>query len=140
MRKCERCLFYRYRPIWINSISFCIFVIIFIVLFISFFVKFSFCYRYDGLVIRKGDDFYVSILVDNNWFDLQNLPLVVDKERTSYSIISIDSDYVVTNFGLKKQVILEFDIDDDKKIVNNVLNLYFIRNMTFFKKIKEMIV
>jgi hypothetical protein len=104
-----------------------------------FFVKFNFCDRYIGLV-KKEDDYYVSILVDNSWFDIQNYTLLVDKDRKDYSIVSISSDYTITDSGLKKEVVLKFDISSDDRIVNNVLNLYFVRKMTFFNRIKEMVI
>lgn len=139
MRRYNKCLFYCYKDFWINIISIIIILIICFILFIAYFVKFDFCYRYSGLVLKDGD-YYVSILVDNSWFDLQNGSLVSNKEKKNYSIVSISSDYTITNSGLKKEVILNFDIDEDDRIVNNVLNLYFVRRMTFLNKIREMIV
>jgi len=108
-------------------------------LYIGCFVKFSFFDRYSGLVIKDGD-YYVSILVDNSWFNIQSYSLLVNKEKKVYSIVSISSDYTITESGLKKEVILKFDIDSDDRIVNNVLNLYFVRKMTFLEKIKEMVI
>ena len=139
MKRYNKCLFYFYKDFWINLVSVLIFLIICFILFVMFFVKFNFCDRYIGLV-KKEDDYYVSIFVDNSWFDIQNYTLLVDKDRKDYSIVSISSDYTITDSGLKKEVVLKFDISSDDRIVNNVLNLYFVRRMTFFNRIKEMVI
>ena len=139
MRRYNKCLFYCYKDFWINFISVLIILIICFILYIGCFVKFSFFDRYSGLVIKDGD-YYVSILVDNSWFNIQSYSLLVNKEKKVYSIVSISSDYTITDSGLKKEVILKFDIDADDRIVNNVLNLYFVRKMTFLEKIKEMVI
>ena len=140
MRRYNRCLFFCYNDFWVYLVSGLIILIICSIFFVGCFVKFSFCDRYNGLVSREEDNYYVSILVDNSWFDLQIHNLVVDKKELDYSIISISSDYTITDSGLKKEVVLKFDISEDKKINNNVLNLYFVRKMTFFEKIKEMVI
>lgn len=139
MRRYNKCLFYCYKDFWINFISIFIILIICFILYIGCFVKFRFFDRYSGLVIKDGD-YYVSILVDNSWFNIQNYSLLVNKEKKDYSIVSISSDYTIIESGLKKKVILKFDIDSDDRIVNNVLNLYFVRRMTFLEKIKEMVI
>lgn len=139
MKRYNKCLFYCYKDFWINFISILIILIICFILFVCCFIKFDFRYRYSGLVLKDGE-YYVSILVDNSWFNLQNCTLLVDKEKKDYSIISISSDYTITDNGLRKLVVLKFDISDDKRIVNNVLNLYFVRRMTFLDKIKEMVI
>ena len=139
MRRYNKCLFYCYKDFWINFVSVLIILIICFILYIGCFIKFRFFDRYSGLVLKDGD-YYVSILVDNSWFDIQNYSLLVNKEKKDYSIVSISSDYTITESGLKKEVILKFDIDSDDRIVNNVLNLYFVRKMTFLERIKEMVI
>lgn len=139
MRRYNKCLFYCYKDFWINIISVLIILIISFILYIGCFVKFNFYDRYSGLVLKDGD-YYVSILVDNSWFDIQNYSLLVNKEKKGYSIVSISSDYTITDSGLKKEVIIKFDIDSDDRIVNNVISLYFVRRMTFLNKIKEMVI
>lgn len=138
MRQYSRCLFYCYKNFWINFISILFILIICFIFFIGCFVKFNFYDRYSGLVLRK-EDYYVSILVDNSWFDIQDYSLLVNNKKLDYSIVSISSEYTLTDSGLKKEVVLMFDIDSDDRIVNNVLSLYFVRKMTFLDKIKEMV-
>ena len=139
MKRYNKCLFYCYKDFWINFISIFIILIICFILYIGCFIKFRFFDRYSGLVLKDGD-YYVSILVDSSWFNIQNYSLLVDKEKKDYSIVSISSDYTITDSGLKMEVILKFDINNDDRIVNNVLNLYFVRKMTFLEKIKEMVI
>lgn len=139
MKRYNKCLFYCYKDLWINLVSVLIILIICFILYIGCFIKFSFFDRYSGLVLKDGD-YYVSILVDNSWFDLHNGSLVLDKKNKEYSIVKIASEYSITDSGLRREVLLKFLIDDDDKIVNNVLNLYFVRKMTFFERIKEMVI
>lgn len=139
MRRYNKCLFYCYKDFWINFVSVLIILIICFILYIGCFIKFRFFDRYSGLVLKDGD-YYVSILVDNSWFNIQSYSLLVNKVKKDYSIVSISSDYTITESGLKKEVVLKFDIDSNDRIVNNVLNLYFVRKMTFLEKIKEMVI
>ncbi len=139
MKRYNKCLFYCYKDLWINLVSILIILIICFILYIGCFIKFSFFDRYSGLVLKDGD-YYVSILVDNSWFNIQSYSLLVNKVKKDYSIVSISSDYTITESGLKKEVVLKFDIDSNDRIINNVLNLYFVRKMTFFERIKEMVI
>ena len=137
----NKCLFYRYKDFSIYVCSFFILLFLIILIFTFFFVKFNFCYRYNGFVLKEGDDFYVHIMASDNWISkLQNIPLVIEKKYIDYEVIKIGDEYVLTDSGLKREVLFKFNIDDDKKIVNNVLELCFLRKMTFFNKIKEMFI
>lgn len=106
-------------------------------LFTLLFVKFEFNSCYSGLVVKE-DDFYVYIAVsDNELKQIQNDTLLVDKESINYEIIRIGDEYVLTDSGLKREVLLKFEISENKKIVNNVLDLYFVHKKTFFELLKE---
>lgn len=134
----NKCLFYCYRDPSITICSIVILVFLIVILLVLFFVKFNFCYRFNGLVLKDGDDFYVSTLVSDS--DIKKIPdysFLVDKKKVNYQIINISDEYVLTDGGLKRELSLKFDIIDDKKIVNNVLELIFIDNKTFFEKLKE---
>lgn len=137
----NKCLFYCYKDfsIYLCSLFILLFLIVFV--FILFFVKFNFCYRYSGFVLEEGEEFYVYIMASDSWISkLQNIPLVIDKNSVSYDIIRIGREYILTESGIRREVLLKFDIDDNKKIVNNVLELCFLRKMTFFDKMKEMFI
>ena len=129
------CLFYCYKESSVVICSIFIICILVISFYTLFFIKFSFSYRYNGYVLKDGDDYYVYILVsDNELKILQNNTLLVDGKSVEYKIINISNDYT---YALKREVYLMCDIDDDKKIVNNVLDLVFIHKKTFFEKVKE---
>lgn len=137
----NKCLFFKYSDFSVIIVSIIILILLNIILFIMFFVKFDFSYGYNGLVIKDGDNFYVSIMVsDSELKKLPNYSFVVNKSSIDYEIINISNEYVLTDSGLKRELILSFDIDSDKKIVNNVLDLYFVSKKTFFDKIKEMLI
>ena len=131
----NRCLFYCYKESSIIICSIFIICILVISFYTLFFVKFSFSYRYNGYVLKDGVDYYVYILVsDNELKILQNNTLLVDGNNIEYEIIGISNDYI---YDLKREVYLKFDISDDKKIVNNVLDLVFIFKKTIFEMVKE---
>ena len=131
----NRCLFYCYKESSIVVCSIFIICILVISFYIFFFMRFSFSYRYNGYVFKDGDDFYVYILVsDDELKILQNNTLLVEGKIINYDIIGISDDYV---YNLKREVYLKFDIEDNKKITNNVLNLVFIFRKTIFEKVKE---
>ena len=136
----NRCLFYHYRSFSLIVCSI-ILILVFICSFLLFFfVKFNFCFRYNGFVIFEGGDFHVNVLVSDNWIaKIQNFRLVYSGEDVLYKVVRIDNEYVLDD-GLKRSVIIDFDIKESDMIVNNVLDLCFIRRMTFFSKVKEMFI
>ena len=137
----NRCLFYSYKNVSVIICSVILVLLLVCSFVIFFFVKFNFCERYNGFVVFEGGDFYVSILVsDSSISKIQNLPLVYDRRVTSYRIVRVDDEYVFTDSGLKRSFVINFDFSDDKKIVNNVLELCFMRRMTFFDRVKEMFI
>lgn len=136
----SRCLFFdKYNNMSVFICSLILIILMLVIFFISLFVKFNFSTSYTGVVVKDGD-FYVSVVVSAD--DLQRLQknsLVVNKEKKDYSVVSISEDYVITDNGPMKYVVLKFDIDIDERIVNNVIKLNFIHRCTIFSKLKEMI-
>lgn len=136
----NNCLFFdRYHN---NSIVVCS---ILIIMFLSSFVLFSLFYRFDfyvsysGVVVKEGE-FYVNVAIDSDGLQrIQSNFLVVDKRVVDFSIVKIDDDFILTDRGPMKSVYLKFDFSDDKKIVNNVLNLKFGHKSTIFSRLKELI-
>ena len=108
-------------------------------IFICVFHKFDFSISYNGIVVKE-DDYYVSIIIDDNDITkLQDSLLVLDKEKKDFSINKISDEYYLTDKGPMRYVYLKFDFDENKKIINNVLKLNFIRRRTIFSRLKEMI-
>ena len=129
-------VFYRVRSLYFYSL-FLIVVLLFMI-FVSIFYKFHFYFSYIGFVCLE-DDYYVSLLLDNNEIDeIKKTFLVYDKNRVSYDIIKIDSDYVLTDTGSKRLVHIKFQLNDNDKIVNNVVSLKFGYESTLFGRLKEM--
>ena len=131
----SKCLFFdRYRNMSVNICSVCLIILFVLFLLFCLFVKIDFCTSYDGYVV-KGDEFYVrAFLNDSSIWDIQKNTLVVNGNVVDYDIISISDEYVVP--GLKT-VLFKFDLDDDMKVVNNIVRLHFLDRMTFFEIIKE---
>lgn len=136
MRKyCSKCLFFeRYRNMSINICSICLIILFALFLLFSLFFKIDFSTSYDGLVVKE-DDFYVRIILDDSSVRfIKKNTLVVDGNVVDYNIISISDDYVVP--GLRS-VLLDFDLDDDVKINNNIIKLHFLEKKTIFERMKE---
>jgi len=131
----NKCLFFdRYRNMSINICSICLIILFLLILLFSLFVKIDFNTSYDGLVV-KGEEFYVRIFLDDSSIRfIQKNSLVVDGNVIDYSIVSISDDYVIP--GLRS-VLLDFDLDYNMRINNNIIRLHFIEKKTIFERVKE---
>lgn len=122
------------------KICFCsIIVICFMLLIISvsIFYKFQFVSSYTGIVGLE-DDYYVSIFLDDSEIiGIKNKQLVVNKVLVSYEIVKISDDYVLTDYGSKRNLYLRFKLNDNDKVINNVIQLNFVYKKTIFEKLKE---
>lgn len=133
----NKCLFFKYKDIHITIFSILILCFLILSFIIFFFVKFSFSYRYNGLVLREGDDFYVSVIVsDSELRKIQVLELLVDGKKNNFNIVSISDGYSLS-YALKREVILETDLSSDKRILNNIIELVFVDKKTFFERMKD---
>ena len=135
----NNCLFFdKYRSISISICSIALIILFIVFILFSIFYKIDFSTSYNGIVV-KGDEYYVNMFIDDNGIcRIQKALLVVDGQVIQYSINQISDEYVPTDNGLVRSVLLDFDFDDDKKIVNNVIKLNFLEKTTIFNKVKEM--
>jgi len=138
MRRIYRnCLFFdRYRDFWIYFYSvLCMFLIV-VLIFISVFLKFNFSVSYSGIV--SEEEYYVLVYISDN--GLQNIKknvLVVDKVSLDYDIVRISDEYVLSDNGPVRAVYFKFNLNDNDKIVNNVVKLNFVYKSTIFNYLKE---
>lgn len=129
--------FYKEKKITIAAII--IIIILLISIIISVTQKFKFYFSYNGIIINEGGKFYVSCLLDDNELTkIKNTFLIYDKRKTNYEIIKIENEYVLTELGPKKLVYMNIDLNEEDKINNNVVKLYFGHKKTILEKIKEM--
>ena len=135
----NNCLFFeKYRNISINICSIVLIILFIIFIMFSIFCRINFSTSYNGFVVKE-DKYYVNMFIsDNGIGQLQKTVLVVDGQVVNYSISQISDEYVPTDKGLVRSVLLDFEIDDSKKIVNNVVKLNFLEKNTIFNKVKEM--
>lgn len=133
------CLFYnKNHEFKVSMISVFILIILSFLTFLSIFVKFDFITSYNGIVVLE-DDYYVYFLLDNNEIvNIKQQNMVINKQYVDFSIVKIDSDYVLSDDGPKKGVYFKFDLDESDKIINNVVNVNFVSRKTIFSKVKEM--
>lgn len=136
----NNCLFFdKYRNISINICSIVLIILFIVFILFSIFCKVNFNTSYNGIVV-KGDKYYVDVYITDNGIQwLQKTVLVVDGQVTNYSINKISDEYVFTDNSLVRSVLLDFDLDDSKKIINNVIKLNFLEKTTIFNKVKEML-
>ena len=125
-----------------KKITFFSIILLMLVIFmivISVFYKFNFHFSYNGIVFGEEGEYYVYVLLsDNDIVKIKKVFLVVDKCHVSYKIFKISDEYILTDIGPKRGVYLKFDLNDDDKIVNNVISLNFVYESTLFNKLKEM--
>ena len=135
----NNCLFFdRYCDISISICSIILIILFIILILFSIFCRINFSTSYNGIVV-KGDKYYVNMFISDNGIQwIQKTVLVVDGQVIQYSINQISDEYVTTNNGLARSVLLDLDLDDSKKIVNNVVKLNFLEKTTIFNKVKEM--
>lgn len=123
------------------KITFCsiiIIMLIFCLIMLSLFYEFDFSDSYNGIVRMEEGNYYVYILVDDNDIsEIGNQYLVVDNKKTEYRIIKIEQEYVLTDYGPMRGLYLSFNINDDDKILNNVMTLKFVSKKTVYDKLKE---
>jgi len=141
VKKVNNCLFFdRYRNMSINICSIVLIILFIVFILFSVFYKFDFSTSYNGFVV-KGDRYYVNMFISDNGIQhLQKTKLVVDGQVIDYSINSISDEYVLTDDGSLRSVLLDFDLSLDKRIVNNVIKLNFLERTTIFNKVKEMFI
>ena len=135
----NNCLFFdRHRDISINICSIILIILFMVFILFSIFCRINFSTSYNGIVV-KGDKYYVNMFISDNGIQwIQKTVLVVDGQVIQYSINQISDEYVTTNNGLARSILLDFDLDDSKRIENNVVKLNFLEKNTIFNKVKEM--
>ncbi|MBE6151749.1 MAG: hypothetical protein E7165_00325 [Firmicutes bacterium] len=92
-----------------------------ILIFISFFYKFNKFYEINGLVINKGSDNYVQILVENDKLDIvKNDNLIFDKKEIKFKY-EINSYFYSDSGKIYREIKLFFENDlYDGQLVNFV--------------------
>lgn len=133
----SNCLFFdKYRDFQICFCSIFLIILIVIFIFISVFYKFNFSASYNGIV--SEEEYYVVVyLSDNGLQSIKKNVLIVDKVMVDYDIVKVSDDYILSDKGPVRSIYLKFNLNDNDKIVNNVLKLNFIYKSTIFNYVKE---
>ena len=86
---------------------------------------------YNGYVILKDSNSYISLNINKNDFPIKNKnKLYIENDEYKYKIISIE----------KNNLILSINLKDDIKINNNLVTLHILKDRTtLFEKIKTRI-
>ena len=102
------------------------------ILFITIlFIPYNRYITYNGYVILKNNNSYISLNINKNDFPIKNKnKLYIENDEYKYKIISIE----------KNNLILSIYLKDNIKINNNLVTLHILKDTTtLFKKIKTRI-
>lgn len=102
------------------------------ILFITIlFIPYNRYITYNGYVILKNNNSYISLNINKNDFPIKNKnKLYIENDEYKYKIISIE----------KNNLILSINLKDNIKINNNLVTLHILKDRTtLFEKIKTRI-
>lgn len=109
-----------------NKASYIIIILIIIIITLCHVVKYKTFLYNNGEVILVNDDYniktYISI-EDLNAITTKDFVYINDKKYT-YKILNISPEIIENNY---KEIILKIDIEEEKRISNNILYLKFIK-------------
>ena len=107
--------------------------------FVAIKYKFYLYEHYLGYVIKKDDNYYLTIYVEDNKIPaLKDSVIVVDKELVNYKILEISKEYYLLDNNKYHLIVLETKIKEEEKIENNVINLKFkLEETSLAKQIKK---
>ena len=127
-----------------TSLSIFLWIILLIISFIIFIIislkyEYYLYQSYFGYVKKIDDSFYTIIYVEkDNVDELFNSNLLVDNNDYSFEIVSISEEYFVINNKMCYQVILDFDLKEEYKIENNIIDIILKNNKTtIYKELKK---
>ena len=121
--------------LWISLliISFIMFIII------SLKYEYYLYQSYFGYVKKIDNLFYIVIYVEKeNINELSESNLLVDNKEHSFKIISISEEYFIIENKICYQVILDFDLSEQSKIENNIIDIVLKNNKTtIYQELKK---
>ena len=127
-----------------RSLSIILWIITLIVTFIIFIIislkyEYYLYQSYFGYVKKIDDSFYTIIYVArDNIGELSKSNLLVDNSDYSFEIVSISEEYFIVENKICYQVILDFDLKDEYKIENNIINIALKNNKTtLYQELKK---
>ena len=112
--------------------SWIIILILLSTLFITIlFIPYNRYITYNGYVMLKDDNSYISLNINKNDFPIKNKnKLYIENDEYKYKIISIE----------KNNLILSIDLKNNIQIKNNLITLHILKDRaTLFEKIKNRI-
>ena len=127
-----------------TSLSIFLWIILLIISFIIFIIislkyEYYLYQSYFGYVKKIDDSFYTIIYVSKDKInELSKSNLLVDNNDYSFEIVSISEEYFIIDNKTCYQVILDFDLKDEYKIENNIINIVLKNNKTtLYQELKK---
>lgn len=125
----------------LSIILWIIFLIISFIIFIIISLKYEYyIYQsYFGYVKKIDDSFYTIIYVARDKIDeLSKSNLLVDNKEYDFKVVSISEEYFTIDDKLCYQVILDFDVEEEDKIENNIIDIVLKNNKTtIYQELKK---
>lgn len=117
-------------------------LLLMIILYISLFHKYKIFKTYQATVIHQNDNYYLNLyLTDQQLIKFNYKTMYIDNKLVSKKIISISSDYILTELGKFRLVTLDTNINKDDKINNNLIEIKIHeRNTTIMKELIDKLV
>ncbi len=112
-----------------SSPSIILWIILLVISFITFIIislkyEYYLYQSYFGYVKKIDNSFYTIIYVEkDNVNELSKSNLLIDNEEYSFKVVSISEEYFAVNNKLCYQVILDFDLKEEYKIENNIIDI-----------------
>ena len=110
-----------------------LFLIISFIIFVIVSIKYEYylCQSYFGYVKKIDNSFYTVIYVKKDKInELFSSTILIDNEEYSFKIINISEEYFIVDDNLCYEVILDFELNESKKIQNNIINIILKGNKT----------
>ena len=86
-------------------------------------------YLYDhylGYVIKKNDNYYITLYVENNKIPIfRNSIVIVGEKEVDFQILEISKEYYIFDNKKYHLIIIETEIEEELRIENNIINLKF---------------
>lgn len=127
---------YRFQGIYFLYYLFWIILVVSFIL-IAFFVSFPRYLQVVGIVVWEEEYYVKMYLEDDQIMHLQSAILILDDKKIPFEIVRISDTYYLDEKKYR-EVLLHFEMEEERKIENNLLSLSFIlENKTWIQTLQE---
>jgi len=103
-------------------------LVIALILFLSLAFKYKF-YLYEhylGYVIKIDDNYYITLYVEDSKIPgFKDYVIIINGENVDFKILEINKEYYFSDNNKYHLIVIETEIEEEKKLENNIINLKF---------------